>query len=113
MSFGEEDKVRAVHAKYSDVVDMLPLSHHSEDLGTSELPALSMVITDAQGNRIRTNCRDLMLDFQKADGRVAQVRIQQCSEVYLSRCLLLESSGELDGESNLKMLIQHSGREDK
>ena len=33
---------------------ILPLSFYSEELGTTELPELRMMITDAQGNAMRT-----------------------------------------------------------
>ena len=33
---------------------VLPLSFYSEELGATELPELRMMITDAQGNAIRT-----------------------------------------------------------
>ena len=76
-------KVRAVSAKYSELVEvvpdtgadchMLPLSYYSEDLGTVEFPALRMVI---QGNRIKTTetRANITFEFQRTDGRVIKVR---------------------------------------
>ena len=79
--------IRAVSARYSEplvevVLDsgadchVLPLSYYSEDLGTVELPALRMVIQDAQGNRIRTTetRANITFEFQRTDGRVIKVR---------------------------------------
>ena len=54
----------------------MPLSYYSEDLGEVELPALKMVITDAQGNAIRTTeaRTNITFEFQRSDGRVIKVK---------------------------------------
>ena len=48
---------------------VLPLSYHSEDLGTTEFPELRIVISDAQGNPIkRTETRaNITYEFQKEE----------------------------------------------
>ena len=79
-------KVRATNARYSDLVEVvldsgadchvLPMSYYDESLGTPAFPALRMVISDAQGNAIRTTeCRaNITFEFQKDDGKVVKVR---------------------------------------
>ena len=51
----------------------MPFSYYS---GEVELPALEMVITDAQGNAIRTiEARtNITFEFQRSDGRVIKVK---------------------------------------
>ena len=58
---------------------VLPLSFYSEELGTTELPELRMMITDAQGNAIRTTetRANITFEFQKENGRTLQV-IDSC-----------------------------------
>ena len=50
---------------------VLPLGFYSEELGTTELPELRMMITDAQGNAIRTTetRANITFEFQKENGR--------------------------------------------
>ena len=50
---------------------VLPLSFYSEELGTTELPELRMMITDAQGNAIRTTetRANITFELQKENGR--------------------------------------------
>ncbi|CAE7514254.1 unnamed protein product [Symbiodinium natans] len=82
-----EDRVRTVRFPgYEDLIEVvldsgadchvLPLSYYSEDLGEVELPALKMVITDAQGNAIRTTeaRTNITFEFQRSDGRVIKVK---------------------------------------
>ena len=55
---------------------VLPLSFYSEEeLGTTELPELRMMITDAQGNAIRTTetRANITFEFQKENGRTLKV----------------------------------------
>ena len=58
---------------------VLPLSFYSEELGTTELPELRMMITDAQGNAIRTTetRANITFEFQKENGRTLKV-IDSC-----------------------------------
>ena len=58
---------------------VLPLSSYSEELGTTELPELRMMITDAQGNAIRTTetRANITFEFQKENGRTLKV-IDSC-----------------------------------
>ena len=58
---------------------VLPLSFFSEELGTTELPELRMMITDAQGNAIRaTETRaNITFEFQKENGKTLKV-IDSC-----------------------------------
>ena len=60
---------------------VLPLSFYSEELGATELPELRMMITDAQGNAIRTTETRANLtfefEFQKENGRTLKV-IDSC-----------------------------------
>ena len=59
---------------------VLPLSFYSEELGTTELPELRMMITDAQGNAIRTTRTraNITFEFQKENGRTSKV-IDSCA----------------------------------
>ena len=54
---------------------VLPLSFYSEELGTAELPELRMMITDAQGNAIRTTetTANISFELQKENGRTLKV----------------------------------------
>ena len=54
---------------------VLPLSFHIEELGTTELPELRMMITDAQGNAVRTTetRASITFEFQKENGRTLKV----------------------------------------
>ena len=54
---------------------VLPLSFYSEELGTTELPELRMMITDAQGNAIRTTetRASITFELQKENGRTLKV----------------------------------------
>ena len=54
---------------------VLPLSFYSEELGTTELPELRMMITDAQGNAIRTTetRANITFELQKENGRTLKV----------------------------------------
>ena len=58
---------------------VLPLSFYSEKLGTTELPELRMMITDAQGNAIRTTetRANITFELQKENGRILKV-IDSC-----------------------------------
>ena len=58
---------------------VLPLSFFSEELGTTELPELRMMITDAQGNAIRTTetRANITFEFQKENGKTLKV-IDSC-----------------------------------
>ena len=58
---------------------VLPLSFYSEDLGSTELPELRMMITDARGNAIRTTetRANITFKFQKESGRTLKV-IDSC-----------------------------------
>ena len=58
---------------------VLPLSFYSEELGTTELPELRMMITDAQGNAIRTTetRANITFEFQKENARTLKV-IDSC-----------------------------------
>ena len=58
---------------------VLPLSFYSEELGTTELPELRMMITDAQGNAIRTTetRANITFEFQKENGKTLKV-IDSC-----------------------------------
>ena len=58
---------------------VLPLSFYSEELGTTELPELRMMIADAQGNAIRTTetRANITFEFQKENGRTLKV-IDSC-----------------------------------
>ena len=58
---------------------VLPLSFYSEELGTTELSGLRMMITDAQGNAIRTTetRANITFEFQKENGRTLKV-IDSC-----------------------------------
>ena len=58
---------------------VLPLSFYSEELGTTELPELRMMITDAQDNAIRTTetRANITFEFQKENGRTLKV-IDSC-----------------------------------
>ena len=58
---------------------VLPLSFYSEELGTTELPDLRMMITDAQGNAIRTTQTraNITFELQKENGRTLKV-IDSC-----------------------------------
>ena len=82
-----KDRVRTVRLPgYEDLIEVvldsgadchvLPLSYYSEDLGEVELPALKMVITDAQGNAIRTTeaRTNITFEFQRSDGKVIKVK---------------------------------------
>ena len=57
----------------------LPLSFYSEELGTTELPELRMMITDAQGNAIGTTetRANVTFEFQKENGKTLKV-IDSC-----------------------------------
>ena len=88
----EEPEVRTVshcrrvdrdwmHEDVEEVLDsgadchVLPLSYYSEAIGTRELPALSMVIRDAQGNPIETTETRANITFEmtKDNGRSVKV----------------------------------------
>ena len=58
---------------------VLPLSFYSEELGTTELPELRMMITDAQGNAIRTTetRANITFEFQKEKSRTLKL-IDNC-----------------------------------
>ena len=58
---------------------VLPLSFYSEGLGTTELPELRMMITDAQGNARRTTetRANITFELQKENGRTLKV-IDSC-----------------------------------
>ena len=58
---------------------VLPLSFYSEELGTTELPELRMMITDPQGNAVRTTetRANITFEFQKENGRTLKV-IDSC-----------------------------------
>ena len=58
---------------------ILPLSFYSEELGTTELLELRMMITDAQGNAIRTTeaRANITFELQKENGRTLKV-IDSC-----------------------------------
>ena len=58
---------------------VIPLSFYSEELGTTELPELRMMITNAQGNAIRTTetRANITFESQKENGRTLKV-IDSC-----------------------------------
>ena len=64
---------------------VLPLSFYSEELGTTELPELRMMITDAQGNAVRTTetRANVTFEFQKENGKSS---IVACLERLRNRC---------------------------
>ena len=73
----ERDWCEPVEVCLDSVADchVLPLSFYSEELGTTELPELRMIITDAQGNAIRTTetRASITFEFQKENGRTLKV----------------------------------------
>ena len=77
----ERDWYEPVEVRLDSGADchVLPLSFYSEELGTTELPELRMMITDAQGNAIRTTetRANITFEFQKESGRTLKV-IDSC-----------------------------------
>ena len=73
--YQERDWYEPVEVCLDSGADCLPQSYYSEDLGTTELPELRMMITDAQGNAVRTTetRANITFELQKENGRTLKV----------------------------------------